>query len=95
MDGACLCAEKRICVLGPYHERMMSSLYDYISECSTILFPHKDYTHSSVERPSLTAQILLCVYNQPLSSSERLFNQRVPRGERYAVVAALNDEVDG
>jgi hypothetical protein len=52
-------------------------------------------TNFTIRRPVFTPQVPLRIYNQPLSPSQALLEQRIPRGERNAIVAAFDDEVDG
>lgn len=54
-----------------------------------------ELTNLTIRRPVLTPQVPLRIYNQPLSPSKALLEQRIPRGKRNAIVAAFDDEVDG
>lgn len=48
-----------------------------------------------IGRPVFTPQIFLGVNNQPLSPRKRLLEQRIPRRQWDAIVAAFDNEVDG
>jgi hypothetical protein len=55
----------------------------------------RELTNLTIRGPVLTPQVPLRIYNQPLSPSKALLEQRIPRGKRDAIVAAFDDEVDG
>jgi len=50
-------------------------------------------TYNSVLLLSPASQILLRVDNQPFSSSQVLFEQRIARGEGNTVISAFNHEI--
>jgi hypothetical protein len=70
-----------------------SPLYQLL--CTSIVSRQKGRTNPFIRRPVFTSQIFLGVNNQPLSPGKRLLEQRIPRREWDAIVAAFDDEVDG